>query len=75
MQNGDFVLQGVEPHTTRYPHNGWVKPVDFVWFSGNTLDTTGVLQCVSQDQLSQIPNAFFPSDHVSVKTDLVFKNV
>lgn len=64
----------VEPHTTRYPHNGSVKQVDFVWYSGNTMEAAGVLQTVAQDQIAAgIPNAFFPSDHISLKADLVLK--
>ena len=68
------LLQGAEPCTTRYPHNGSVKQVDFMWYGGNQLDTLGVLQTVSSDKLAAgIPNSSFPSDHISLKADFVFK--
>ena len=60
--------------TTRYANSGSVMGVDYIWYSGSSLNLGGILQTAPQPLLAQgIPNGTFPSDHLSIKAQLAFK--
>jgi mRNA deadenylase 3'-5' endonuclease subunit Ccr4 len=48
--------------------------VDYIWFSGNSLDVKGVMETVDADKIKDgVPNVIFPSDHLSLKAVFGFK--
>lgn len=66
--------QGREPLTSRFHVDGVLRSVDYVWFSGNTLQVKGVMETVDEENIKDgIPNAVFPSDHLSLKAVFSFK--
>lgn len=65
---------GNEPLTSRFNCDGIVRSVDYIWFSGNSLDVMGVMETVDADKIKGgVPNVLFPSDHLSLKAVFGFK--
>lgn len=51
--------------------------IDYVWYSSNAMQVTGVLGEVDPDYLRRVPgfpNYHFPSDHLPLQVELVIKN-
>jgi mRNA deadenylase 3'-5' endonuclease subunit Ccr4 len=50
--------------------------VDYIFYSANSLDVRGILEVAAESVITEtggIPDATFPSDHVSIKSILSFK--
>ena len=65
---------GELPFTNYTP--GFINVIDYIWFSSNTLQVTGVLGEVDRDYLRQVPgfpNYHFPSDHISLMAEFSVK--
>lgn len=72
LQSAYMKILGKEPLTSRF-HDGVVRSVDYVWFSGNTLQVKGVMETVDEENIKGgVPNAIFPSDHLSLKVVFSF---
>ena len=68
-----YAALGELPFTNRTP--GFTGTIDFVWYTTDRLSVCGVLGPVPQDYSDRIvgmPNAHFPSDHVSLCVELAF---
>lgn len=55
---------------------GFTDVVDYIWFSTNALQVTGVLGEVDKEYLQRVPgfpNYHFPSDHLSLLAEFVVK--
>ena len=66
--------QGEEPISSRFPHDGKERSVDFQWFASSSLESVGVLKLVSASHIEGgVPNTTFPSDHLSTKGVFAFK--
>lgn len=62
------------PFTNYTP--GFRGMIDYIWYSTNALQVTGLLGMVDQDYLARVPgfpNVHFPSDHLSLMAELEFK--
>ena len=50
--------------------------VDYIFYSANSLDVRGILEVAAESFITEtggIPDATFPSDHVSIKSILSFE--
>ena len=68
-----YLPLGELPFTNRTP--GFTGTIDFVWYTVDRLSVCGVLGPVPQeysDRIVGMPNAHFPSDHVSLCVELAF---
>jgi mRNA deadenylase 3'-5' endonuclease subunit Ccr4 len=67
-------LQGTDPVSSKFPHDGLVRQVDYIWYASGSLDVVGVAETAPETNIQEgIPNAIYPSDHVSTKAMLSFK--
>lgn len=65
---------GKEPLTSRFKCDGIIRSVDYIWFSSSSLEVKGVMETVDADKIKDgVPNAIFPSDHLSLKAVFGFK--
>ncbi|KAI9278034.1 Endonuclease/exonuclease/phosphatase [Sporodiniella umbellata] len=56
---------------------GFKGVLDYIWYSTNTLDVSSVLGPIESDYLSKVigfPNAHFPSDHISIMSEIKYKH-
>ncbi|ESN98480.1 hypothetical protein HELRODRAFT_192950 [Helobdella robusta] len=66
-QSAYQVVTGSDPHTSRFNMDGEVRQVDFIYFSSDTLIPRKVLAVPEKSDLQNgVPNAIYPSDHISV---------
>jgi len=64
---------GELPFTNRTP--GFTGTIDFIWYSTEHLGVSGLLGAVPteySDRIVGMPNAHFPSDHISICAELAF---
>uniref|UniRef100_UPI00398E62A2 2',5'-phosphodiesterase 12-like n=1 Tax=Pristiophorus japonicus TaxID=55135 RepID=UPI00398E62A2 len=74
------IVEGTEPVFTNYEDcdgtgNILICSLDYIWFNSHNLDVTAVLKTVSEEQvkpLHALPNAVFPSDHISLQAWFMF---
>lgn len=55
---------------------GFQGPLDYIWYTTNSLTVTGVLGEVDKNYLSKVvgfPNAHFPSDHICILSEFRVK--
>lgn len=51
----------------------WICALDYIWHSPENLTVKNVLETVSAKETEKgIPNAIFPSDHLSLKAEFIF---
>lgn len=75
LKSAYLTVTGKEPMTSKFPHDGVVRQVDYIWYSSGSLDVLGVAETAPATDIEQgIPNAIYPSDHVSTKAVLAFRN-
>lgn len=68
------IITGSEPMSSCFPHDSVVRAVDYQWYSSTAVVPLGVLQSVDPSLIAAgIPNAIFPSDHLSTKARYTFK--
>ena len=68
-------FQEKEPSVTSY-NRVMRAAVDYIFYSANSLDVRGILEVAAESVVTGtggIPDATFPSDHVSIKSILSFK--
>ncbi|EEB07455.2 CCR4-Not complex subunit Ccr4 [Schizosaccharomyces japonicus yFS275] len=56
---------------------GFSGTIDYVWYTNNSLEVTGLLKGVDPDYLSTVvgfPNPHFPSDHICLLAEFKVKN-
>lgn len=54
----------------------FVSPIDFIWYSPNTLQVTGLLGEIDKEYLKRVPgfpNDHFPSDHIALVAEFSVK--
>lgn len=69
-----YTITGSDPLSSCFPHDNVVRAVDYQWYSSSAIVPLGVLQTADASLISAgIPNAIFPSDHLSTKARFTFK--
>lgn len=67
------VCQGEDPKSSKFPHDGGVRAVDYIVYTSHSLALLGVHRTAPESDIQQgIPSAVYPSDHVSTKATLGF---
>lgn len=64
------------PFTNYTPH--FQGMIDYIWYASNTLQVTGLLGKIDEEYLRRVPgfpNAHYPSDHIALMSELVFKQL
>lgn len=75
IKSSYLTVQEKEPSVTSY-NRVMRAAVDYIFYSANSLDVRGILEVAAESVVTGtggIPDATFPSDHVSIKSILSFK--
>lgn len=67
-----LLFQGVEPSCVWRNDSQSLGTGSYLWFDNSKLEVLGVVDMVSRIPESGIPNADFPSDHLSLKAVFSF---
>lgn len=73
LKSAYATVLGEDPKSSKFPHDGGVRAVDYIWVACPRLALLGVLRTAPEAVLrGGIPSRTFPSDHLSTRATLAF---